>query len=81
MDIETLGLAGLMAYGTVNVLSWKFPNMDKGLKLGILFLVSLAILFIPADLGSMMADKMKEALAIALLMTGTGKLADKVGGK
>jgi len=80
MDIETLSLAGLIAYGLVNVISWKFPNLDKGIKFGILFLVALGALFVPADLGSVIADKAKEAIAIALLMTGAGKIASKAGG-
>ena len=79
MDIQNLAFSGLVAYGLVNVLTWKFPTLDKGIKLTILIVVAFAISFVPVDLGNMLADKIKEAVSIALLMTGVGKIASKVG--
>jgi len=81
MDIETLGLVGLVAYGTVAVISWKFPLMDKGLKFGISFLIALAVTFIPAELAGTLAQNIKTALAAVLSMTAVGVLANKSGGK
>jgi hypothetical protein len=80
MDVQTLGLAGLIAYGLVNAISWWKPDLDKGIKLVILLIVTFGVLFVPPSLGSLVADRIKEALAITLLMTGVGKLANKVGG-
>ena len=81
MDFQTLTLVGLVAYGTVAVISWKFPLMDKGLKFGISFVIALAVTFVPAELAAGLAQNIKVALSAVLGMTAVGVLANKAGGK
>ena len=80
MDFQTLTLVGLMAYGTVALISWRYPKMAKELKFSISFLVALAITFVPAELAGMLAQNIKIALSAVLSMTAVGVLANKAGG-
>jgi hypothetical protein len=81
MDIMSLALPGLVALGVVNVISFFKPNLDSRIKFAISFIVALAVLFVPQDLGLMIADKIKEALTIAFAASGVYKLATKAGGE
>ena len=81
MDLQTLTLVGLVAYGTTDVISWKWPTMAKEMKFGISFLIALAVTFIPAELAGMLAQNIKIAVTAVLSMTAVGVLANKAGGK
>jgi hypothetical protein len=80
MDISSLTLAGLVAIGAVNAISFFKADLDSKIKFAISFVVAFAVLFVPVELGSMLLQKAKEALEIALAASGTYKLAQKVGG-
>lgn len=80
MDIFSLALPGLVALGVVNVIGFFKPDLDSRIKFAISFLVALAVLFVPEDLGFMLADKIKEALTIAFAASGVYKLFTKAGG-
>ena len=80
MDITSLALPGLVALGVVNVLTFWKPDLDSKIKFAASFVVALAVLFIPADLGMVWADKIKEALTISLAASGVYKLSQKIGG-
>jgi hypothetical protein len=81
LDFGTLTLVGLVAYGTVHVVSFFRPTLDPRVKFFLSFVVAFAVAFVPAELGNIVLEKAKEALAVALLMSGASKLADKAGGK
>ena len=81
MDLTNLTLVALVAYGTVAVIGFKWPNMDKQLKFGISFLVALAVTFIPANLAGELAQNIKLAFEAVLSVTAISKLADKAGGQ
>jgi hypothetical protein len=81
MELFELALPGLVALGVVNVISFFKPDMDSRIKFAVSFVVALAVLFVPEDLGFMLADKIKEALTIAFAASGIYKLATKAGGE
>lgn len=81
MDFTSMTFAGLATLGLVNVIGFWKPNLDSKVKFTISILAALAFLFVPADLGSMLADKIRQAIEIALAVSGTYKLAQKVGGQ
>jgi len=80
MDLQNITLAGLAAIGAVNVLTMWKPGIESKWKfiasLGVAFLFS----FIPADLGNMLLEHVRDALAIAFASSGVYKLATKAGG-
>ena len=80
MDLVNLSLAGLAAVGIVNVVTF----FKKDLKPEIKFVLSavaafLVIAFVPVALGNQILDYAKQALVIAFAMSGTYKIATKVG--
>ena len=80
MEFGSLTLAGLIAIGTVNVISFFKTDLDSKIKFAISFVVAFAVLFVPFEVGNVILQKIKDALEIALAASGTYKLATKVGG-
>jgi len=80
MDILSLALPGLVALGAVNVLTFFKPGIDSRWKFALSFLVAFVVLFVPSDLGNVLANNIKEALIIATAASGTYKLFSKAGG-
>lgn len=80
MDFQSLTFAGLATLGAVNVVCFFYPNLDSKIKFALSVVFAFALLFVPAELGVLVADKAKEALGIALAVSGGYKLAQKVGG-
>lgn len=80
MDITSLTFLGLVGLGTVNVITFFKDDMDSRVKFAISFVVIMAASFIPAELGSIILDKAKVALEIALAASGVYKVAQKAGG-
>lgn len=81
MDIMQLALPGLVALGVVNVIGFFKPDLDSRIKFAISFVVAFAVLFVPQDLGNLLANNIKEAIAIAFAASGTYKLFTKAGGE
>lgn len=81
MDIQNLTLTGLAAIGAVNVVTFFRPDLDSKIKFTLSLIVAFLVTFIPADLGLIILDKIKEALLVAFAASGTYKLADKIGGE
>lgn len=79
-DLGTLTLVGLVALGTVNVITFFKPDMDSREKFAISAVVAFAAAFIPPDLGNLVLNNAKTALAAALLASGVYKVATKAGG-
>lgn len=80
MDFTNMTFAGLATLGVVNVIGFFKPNLDSKVKFGLSIVAALAFLFIPADLGNIIFEKLKEAITIAFAVSGSYKLAMKVGG-
>lgn len=82
MDLSGITLAGLAAVGVVNVISFFFPAMKSEIKFALSFISAfLVIALVPADLGNIVLEYMKQALVIAFAMSGTYKIASKAGGQ
>jgi hypothetical protein len=81
MDITNLGFIALMTIGFVNIVTFFKSDMDSKVKIGLTILFAFALTFVPADWGSIIADKLKLAIETALLASGTYKLAQKIGGE
>jgi hypothetical protein len=79
MDLATLTLTGLVAIGTVNVISFFKPDLDSKIKFFLSFLVAFAVAFIPLEFGNVILNNAKVALEAALAASGTYKLVQKIG--
>lgn len=75
MDFETMTFAGLAALGIVNVITFYYPLLDSKIKFFLSFLAAFLVLFVPAELGNQIADKIKEALTLAFAASGFYKTA------
>lgn len=80
MDFTSMTFAGLATLGVVNVIGFFKPNLDSKVKFALSFGAAMAFLFVPADLGSMLAEKAKQAIEIAFAVSGAFKLATRMGG-
>lgn len=81
MDLTSYTLAGLMTIGFVNVITMFKPDLDSRLKFGASILVAFAIGFIPADIGNVILEHLKEAITVAFAASGAYKLTQIVGSK
>jgi len=72
LNFETIGFVALVSFGLVAIVNfkWKLTSMQNFL-LSVLFAFLLG--FVPADLGSMIANRIKAAISIALSLTGAYK--------
>ncbi len=80
MDLTNATLVGLVTLGFVNVLSIYKPELDSRAKFAASIAVAFAVLFVPAEIGNLLLDKIKTALEVAFAVSGTYKLAQKIGG-
>ena len=81
MDLTNITFAGLAAIGVVNVITFFKPGLDNKVKFGLSFVTAFVFTFIPPELGNLLLDKAKTAIEIAFAISGTYKLAQKVGGQ
>lgn len=80
MDFGSLTLTALFAVGAVNVVTFFWPTADSRVKFAISFVAALIAFFIPADLGTVLLNAIKEAIAAAIIGSGIYKVATKAGG-
>lgn len=80
MDVFELSFIGLMTLGFVNVITFYKPSLDSKIKFALSVVFAFALTFVPAEIGVAILDKAKEALGVALMMSGVYKLGQKVGG-
>lgn len=80
MDLTGVTLAGLAAVGVVNVITFFKPDLSSQIKFALSFVSAFLIIsLVPADLGNIILEYAKQALVIAFAMSGTYKIATKVG--
>lgn len=83
IDLSTWGFVAIATFGAVAAVNfkWKLAPMQNYL-LSVVF--AFAFLFVPADLGSFIANRIKEAIAIATTINGAyqflGGVAKKING-
>lgn len=69
VDLVQLGFTGLMSFGSVGAVGFFRNNLTAGQKFGLFFVFAFVYGFVPADLGNVLFERIKEALAVAT--TGT----------
>lgn len=80
MDLASLTLVGLAALGTVNVISFFYPNLDSKVKFALSAVAAFVVAFVPTGWGGIILTNAKLALEAALAASGAYKLAQKAGG-
>ena len=80
MDFASMTLTALFAVGAANVVMMFWPTADSRVKFFVSFVAALIAYFIPADLQSIAANAVKEAIAAAIIGSGIYKVAQKAGG-
>lgn len=78
MDILNLSLVGLISFGFVNVVTFFKPDLDSRVKWALSFLAAFVATFIPAELGNVLLEHLKQALAVALATSGSYKMIQKL---
>jgi hypothetical protein len=81
MDLVNLGFIGIMVIGLTNILTFFLPNLDSKIKIGVSFVFAFALTFVPVGTASYLLDHIKLALEATAALSGTYKLAQKIGGK
>lgn len=83
MEILNFGLQGIIAYGVVGLVSLllkkKDIELDPDIKLYLLVGIAFLVGFIPADLGNVIFNHIKEAVGIAFAISTFNTVANKVG--
>jgi hypothetical protein len=80
-DFLQLGFVALMAFGSVGAVSFFYKKLTSGQKFLLLAAFAFAYGFVPADLGNMVAERVKEAIAVATSITALYTGLKVVGGK
>lgn len=80
MDFQSMTFAGLATLGVVNVITFWKPELDSKVKFALSVGAALLFLFVPIDLGNLLADKIRQSIEIAFAVSGGYKLAQKAGG-
>lgn len=80
MDYTGMTFVGLITVGVVNVVSFFLPTLKSEYKFALAIITAFALTFVPAELGSVIADKVKLALEVAFASSGAYKLLSKAGG-
>lgn len=80
LDLSNITLAGLVAIGAVNVLSFWKPDLDSKVKFAVSLVVAFAVTFVPAELGNVLLDHLKTALTVAFAGSGAYRISQKIGG-
>lgn len=80
MDFGSLTLTALFAVGAVNAVLLFKPEISSKTKFVISFVAAFIAFFIPADLGNLILNAAKEAIAAAIIGSGIYKVATKAGG-
>ena len=80
-DLQSATLSLLVVIGAVNVLTMYKPDLDSRFKFGVSVAIAFALSFIPAEIGVLLADKLKDAITVALAASGGYKLFQVAGQK
>lgn len=78
-DLTNITLSGLAVIGIVNVIGFFKADLDSRIKFAIALVVAFIVGFVPIEVGSMLLQRIKDALEIAFASSGVYKLAQKVG--
>jgi hypothetical protein len=83
IDLASMGFVALVTFGAVAALNfWKKQSTKANFVWSVL--IAFALSFVPADVGGLIANRIKDALAVALslngLYQGLSRIAMKAAG-
>lgn len=81
VDVASLTFAGLFVIGAVNVVTFFKKDLSSNEKFGVAVIAALVAGFVPADLGMDIANRIKDAVVVAVVSSGGYKLLSKAGGE
>ena len=81
VNLVQLGFVGLMSFGSVGALNFFKKGLTQGQNFGLFFVFAFVYGFVPADLGNVIFERAKEALAIATTGTAIYTGIKTAGGK
>lgn len=75
LDVSAMGFVGVATFGTVAAANLLYKNrkgveLSSGMKLAFSVVVAIAFGFVPADLGSIILNKVRDGISVALLLHG-----------
>lgn len=81
--IFQLGLQGVIAYGAVGIttiiLKKRFNvDLDSDVKLSLLIGIAFVVGFVPADLGNMILNRIKDAVAVGVTIHSGNTIINKL---
>ena len=71
---------GLMTVGFVNVVTFFKSDLDSRVKIGLAILFAFALTYVPNTIANDLLERAKQAIEIALTVSGAYKLSQKIGG-
>lgn len=80
MDFTSLAPVALFTFGAVNAVSI-FIKLKSEQKIALAVIFAFGFGFIPADLGAEVANRIKDAVGVALATSAAAGIANRVGGK
>jgi hypothetical protein len=81
VNLVQLGFVGLMAFGSVGAVTFFYKTLTAGQKFLLLAAFAFVYGFVPADFGNVIAERVKEAIAVATSITALYTGIKSVGGK
>lgn len=82
IDLQTIGFVALATFGSVSAVNF-FKQMDSRQNFLLSVGFALAFSFVPADLGNVIVNKIRDAVAVAVTLNGAyqflGGVAKKMG--
>lgn len=78
LDLGNVTLVGLAIIGAVNAVTFWKPKLDSKAKFLISVVVALVVGFIPADLGSVILERLVTALTAAAVASGGYKISQNI---
>lgn len=69
-----------MTVGFVNVVTFFKSDLDSRVKIGLAILFAFALTYVPNTIANDLLERAKQAIEIALTVSGAYKLSQKIGG-
>ena len=82
IDLQSVGFVALVTFGAVSAVNfWRPQSSRTNFVLSVIFALGLG--FVPADMGNMIANRIKDAIMVATGLNGAyqalSKIATRVG--
>lgn len=81
LDWQSMSLAVLFAVGATNVVSMWKKDMTSKEKWLVSVVAALVASFVPVELGNEVLTRLKDAVGVAVVASGSYKIVSRVGGQ